>query len=334
MEAVIEEVVPVKIASRTIADEGPSWFSKYDYIAFYERILGRKLIEKKFPWFQTNCPFHNDTEPSYFINAISGTGHCFSCGVNKYPHDFVVMKDKFGETVINFLGEVNSPEERKRLFEFAQAEQLRKEPDELFMAMENVTALNAHDFLFRQPFAMQILQRDRGLTEETIRKFKIGFMRGTPTIPIYDIAGNLSSLKFHKKYQTDGAKNQLYPWSSVLDYSPLIVLVEGEFDALITIQNGFSATTQVSGANTWDNSFNKYFRKKMVVIAYDNDSAGEEGALKVGKALWKDRCNVRILKWPDFMKPKEDHVDFFVKYKQTAKNYENLLKNSVSILNL
>ena len=41
-----------------------------------------------------------------------------------------------------------------------------------------------------------------------------------------------------------------------------------------------------------------------------------------------------IVKWPDFMKEKEDHVDFFVKYGRTAEDYKKLLTQSINIMNV
>lgn len=324
------EDILVKINSRNV-DDASDFNPRYNYVAFYERVLGRNIKEAKYPWYQTTCPFHNDDKPSYFVNAITGYSHCFACGVSKNYYDFVVMKNKLGFS-FNFASDVTSNEDIARIVEFEKTVGIKKEPDELFLAMEEVRANKSHEFLFRQPFAMQLLQRDRGLTVETIKRFKIGFMRGTVTIPIYANNGKISSLKFHKKYQTEGAKNQLFPWSSLKEYSSHLVIVEGEFDALITVQNGFSAITQTAGANSWDESFNPLFRRKNIFIAYDNDQAGKEGAIMVGKSLWKSRCDVNIVSWPSFMKNKEDHVDFFVKYKQTAADYKTLLNNAKSIV--
>jgi len=158
-------------------------------------------------------------------------------------------------------------------------------------------------------------------------------MKGTVTIPIPDIMGNISSLKFHKKFQTEGCVNQLFPWNAVVrNRDPYVILVEGEFDMFITRQNGFNTVTQTEGANSWNKKFTPYFRNKIVYIAYDNDVAGRKGALAVGNELWMHGISAMLIKWPSFMQEKEDHGDFFIKYKQTADDYRKLMSSAKSIL--
>ena len=113
---------------------------------------------------------------------------------------------------------------------------------------------------------------------------------------------------------------------------PYVVLVEGEPDVMITSQMGINCVTQTEGASSWDSTFNRYFRGKIVYILYDNDIAGIKGAEKAAYELWKSKVSVYMAKWPDFMKEKEDHTDYFVKYRQSTDDYWKILKNSISVI--
>ena len=161
-------------------------------------------------------------------------------------------------------------------------------------------------------------------------------MRGTLTFPITNIKGEFETLKFHKKYQTEGIANQLYPWMAVFhNPCPYVVIVEGEMDMYITRQMGFNSVTQILGANAWHRSFSEYFRKKTVYLAYDNDAPGGEAAMSIAtQHLWPLGIPTYIIQWPSFMQEKEDHIEFFVKYKKTAQDYKILLGESKSVMSL
>jgi DNA primase len=323
----------VHIGHKNIEPQSERFYGRYNYLAFYENILGQRLVEKKYPYYVAFCPFHKDVKTAnYYINIISGRGHCWACSATREAYHFVMMEKPDGSMVYHFPDTLNDELELQRVLSYERDDSAKKEASELVLALEDRRAIKSHEFLFRQPFALQRLQRDRGLTLESINRWKIGYMQGVVTIPIYDILGKIASLKFHKKFQTEGAKNQLFPWEAVLGREIKdIILVEGEFDMMLLRQFGFNAVTQTAGANSWNPEFNQFFHKKHVYIAYDNDEAGKNGAMLVGESLWKDRVDVNFVQWPEFMGEKEDHVDFFVKYRKDATDYRRLLKTAINI---
>jgi DNA primase len=310
----------VKIGMNIIEQE---YNPREDYLLFYTKILGN-VKKRKFPWYKAFCPFHEDHKtPNLSINIISGHYKCFACGAKGGPEEFIVQKNKQGYT-FNFVPNAQG-EHLNRLSKYEE-----KHMSELDMAVEESRVDTAHEFLFRQPFAIQKLTKDRGLTIETIKKYKIGYLKGAITIPIYNKNGKFVSLKFHKKYQTEGAVTQLFPWDAL--NKNYVVLVEGELDAIILQQHGINGITQTSGANGWLDEFNKEFHKKIVYLAYDNDSVGRFASINVGKKLWEENINVFLINWPFFMGDKEDNVDYFTKHKKTKLDYFNLLKQSTSII--
>jgi len=302
------------------------YFPRQDYREFFERVLQRNLKEKKFPFFMTFCPFHDDKKtPNFSINIISGSCKCFACGAAKTPLDFI-LKD----------GVVNVPNlltDKSILEKYADFE--KEPPDQLTLAIEEHRAMTAHELLLQQPLLIKKLLKERTWTLETIKYFKIGFFNGTLTFPIYDKQGNISSLKFHKKFQTEGCINQLYPWFSVLNNKAnYILLTEGEPDTITAIQHGLNAVTQTFGAHGWNEEFTGFFKKKKIYIVYDKDTAGNTAEKMLMETFWKERMNSYVIEWPDFMQHKEDLTDFFAKYNKTTSDFKLLMENAKSALEL
>ena len=322
--------VSMNIGNIRPAGEPPEYFHKSNYYGFYTKVLG-PLKEKKYPFFMTFCPFHNDKiTPNLSVNIVSGTYNCFACQASGGYWNFVLKNTATGFDFI-LPEDLTDPEELARITQFEKTP--KGPPDLLTLKTEESQAEAAHEFLFRSPFALRYLTRDRGLTEDTIRKWKLGFIQGAVCFPIPDKVRKFATLKLHKKYQTEGACNQLYPWDAVLyNKSPYVILVEGEPDMILTRQMGFNAVTQIQGAGTWDPEFTKHFLRKIVYLFHDNDTAGFSASVARAKDFMTAGISVFMPTWPSFMGNKEDHTDFFVKYRQTANNYQELLTNAPSAL--
>lgn len=90
--------------------------------------------------------------------------------------------------------------------------------------------------------------------------------------------------------------------------SPVIYFVEGEKCADILIENGLTATTLDTGANSaWQDYYNDYFKDKEVIIVPDNDEAGIKYANKILKHL----PSANVVTLPD-LKEKEDIYDWLM----------------------
>ena len=327
---------PMKIGKNFVTEDDSDHRYRYDYLTYYTKIFGNNLKVRKYPNYKTYCPFHHDKKnPNLDINIISGRFKCFACGKKGGAWDFMVNKDETGKFIYNMPDALDNIEALRKMINYESDHEAQTGVSELTLKVEENRAKTAHNYLAQQPFAVKILTRDRGLTMETINKWNLGFMKGVITIPIKDILGNLASLKFHKKYQTEGAVNQLFPWGAVVrNREPYVIIVEGELDMIIMRQNGFNAVTQTAGANSWNNNFTQYFKRKIVYIAYDNDKPGRKGANEVGHELWHHGISTMIIQWPKFMGEKEDHIDFFVKYGKTAEDYKKIMATAQSILSL
>lgn len=292
----------------------------YDFLSFYGVIL-TGLRPKRFPWYIAFCPFHSDVNtPNFFVNIVTGYYQCFACGKHGNYLDFsVVIK---GNTV-----QIRTPEIIKKDIDIQRIidynSKHNKGLSELDLAIEKEFAIKSHELLLRIPNQLKLIYENRGLTLETIKDYQIGFCEGTLTIPIYDKSGKFISLKRHKKYQTSGAKNQLYPWKAVeQDY---IILCEGEFDCLLLRQYGINAATQILGANSWEKEFNQYFNNKRIYLAYDNDEPGKKGIEKIIEEFKDLNSKIYRINWPANID--KDVTDYLIKYKRTIESFKGLFIN-------
>lgn len=108
---------------------------------------------------------------------------------------------------------------------------------------------------------------------------------------------NDEHIKHHKGPQFGDAKCKVYPSPTYLKPCDTLLLCEGEKDAITANCHGASAITFTSGAGALPSDLKMLDQYNKIVIAYDNDDKGREGALKVAKALWSEDCEVSIVEW-------------------------------------
>jgi RecA-family ATPase len=121
--------------------------------------------------------------------------------------------------------------------------------------------------------------------------------------------------KFHKGQQFGNADCKIYPMSVLpqLQTNSTLLVVEGEKDAITANSNGAPAITFTSGAGALPRDISSIEKFTKLVICYDNDEKGVEGASKVAMELYKQNKTrkIKILKWNN--KPdKYDITDYFM----------------------
>ena len=173
-----------------------------------------------------------------------------------------------------------------------------------------------HQDLLLNVHALNYYMERRGITIETVKKYKIGWNSGYGryTIPVFDEKGEIWNIRLYKFDPKDGepkiyswgesrdgkkytwGKNRLYPIRSLLAASRMqdkqIIICEGEHDALILNQNGLLAVTGTAGAGSTKllEENVELFRDLNVVLVFDCDEAGRKGASDAAKIL--DRKSV------------------------------------------
>jgi DNA primase len=119
------------------------------------------------------CPFHKEKTPSFTVNEDKGFYHCFGCGEHGSVFDFVMATEglNFPEAVEKLAGEAgmevpqDSPEERQRQEQRQTLYDVTEKAARFFQhQLLSPAGKQAHDYL-----------KGRGLTDETIKRFRLGF---------------------------------------------------------------------------------------------------------------------------------------------------------------
>ncbi len=117
---------------------------------------------------KARCPFHNEKTPSFYVSPARESFHCFGCGKGGDIFEFV--KEMEG---MEFIDALKILAERAGVRVVNEDNSARSEKGRLISALENATLFYQGE-LEKNPLALEYLKK-RGLTENTIREWKIGF---------------------------------------------------------------------------------------------------------------------------------------------------------------
>jgi DNA primase len=122
------------------------------------------------------CPFHDERTPSFSVNADQGLYHCFGCGVGGDAIGFVRETEvlDFAEAVELLAERYNVELKRER--EDPAEEERRKRRGRLLALLERTTAFY-EKYLWASDDARAAREylAGRGLSEETLRAFRVGW---------------------------------------------------------------------------------------------------------------------------------------------------------------
>lgn len=193
-----------------------------------------------------------------------------------------------------------------------------------------------------------VLRDRRGLTDDTLKRFKLGWDSDRITIPIYDEFNVLVNFRRYKWNSTDDqwkvlnyvdeydnsyGEVRIFGLDRVLDDSvDYVVWCEGEMDRICNEQHGFPTACATSGAGTWKADWTRLFRnKKRVYLAQDNDEAGRNATSKLCEKLYRV-VDVYIINWPEHFPAKGDITDFYTKCGQTTEDFQMLLDGATQYI--
>jgi DNA primase len=130
-------------------------------------------VEQSGKNYKAKCPFHNEKTPSFYISPDRGSYYCFGCGAKGDIFSFV---QHFEGT--DFLGSLKLLAERAGIpLEHTSSYESRDEKERFYEIMEEATKF------FEMNFAKESMPRaylqERGLTQETIKSFRIGYAEDT-----------------------------------------------------------------------------------------------------------------------------------------------------------
>lgn len=145
---------------------------------------------------------------------------------------------------------------------------------------------------------LKYLREKRGIHDlALIKQLRLGYDRKRQrlTIPIYDEQGELVNIRMYKR-NAKSASMKMISWAHgwgearIYGFDTLakheeILMCEGEWDRIVSLQNGLPAVCQTGGAKVFKPEWAKYFKGKRVYFAYDEDESGKMGAQKARRVL-------------------------------------------------
>lgn len=186
------------------------------------------------------------------------------------------------------------------------------------------------------PHRLYLSQRRR-VSRRILSRWRVGWdpQRETYTLPVFDVDGAVVNLR---RYRPDppedvpkmaglaGRSIQLYP--SVP--SGWVLLVEGEWDALVGRSHGLPTVTSTGGVQGWKAGWDDLFYKRKVAICFDSDKPGREGAAKLARGLRTIASELRVIDLTPDRSDGYDLTDWF-RDGRTAGELRNLINGLPSL---
>ncbi|PIZ87279.1 DNA primase [Candidatus Nomurabacteria bacterium CG_4_10_14_0_2_um_filter_30_12] len=322
--------------------------------------------------FKARCPFHNEKTPSFFVSTERNNYYCFGCGAKGDIFTFVeefegldfkstlkILAEKAGVALIEFNKEKEG--EKDRLY------RITEEATKFF---EKNLVENPKGKQASYGAGKEVLEylKSRGLTEKSIKDFRIGFVkndwrelysffrgkgfsdtelekaglikktekgyydrfRGRIMFPISDSSGRV--IAFSGRIFKDDGKSAKYlnsPETPIFNKSSVLfgidkakdsirkndfsILVEGQFDLILSHQAGFKNTVASSGTAMTDSLVSKENiinnlglitrLSKNIVLAYDADKAGISASNRFAKIALYLGMDVKVANIREGMDP-------------------------------
>ena len=222
------------------------------------------------------CPLCDAGPGHFYINQAKEIFYCHKCGERGH---ILSLKKRLGD-----------------LPAIAHISEFSKKSPEKTIDLSIIEKY--HKALLENPAAFNYLTQERAFTEETIRKFKLGFNNGSITIPhLKDgVCLNIKSRKIdpnggQKFFREEGCASILFNQDSA-EGKGWAVLTEGELDCIGFHQMGVLNTVAVTGgADTFlDEWIDPLEHLQQIFISYDMDEAGRKGAERAADKLGRYRC--------------------------------------------
>jgi DNA primase len=271
------------------------------------------------------CPFHQDRHPSFVVYPETGSFYCFGCAAGGDVIDFLRRAEQISfQEAVKRLGDGVSPAEHPT--------SMLSTDDGMILG---AACAVYHEALFRTPAALRYLA-ERGIRVDIARRCRLGYADGRSLRPYLQrrrlslrratemgllwrdgresMAGRLvipelrsgvcawligRSLRDDRqpKYRGLALPKPILGYEQVVG-RPRVFVTEGAFDYLTGVSWGLSICA-ILGTRASAGSLSFLKRARRVVIVFDNDEAGREGAMETARLLGE---KATVLRLPDEVK--------------------------------
>ena len=242
------------------------------------------------------CPFCGDTKGHFYMDQDEGAFFCHKC--NEKGNLITLQK---------YFGDYNRQERHNMNRSYQKPQEAVREAfpnkNERSIVPDEKRASEAHERLLSDKDALQYITRDRGISLETVKVFKIGLQIDKEggrwlTIPHYE-KGKLINIKSRSLPPAEKTFRRVKDCRSILFNGDAIeaskdeiYITEGEIDALTLWGKGIKNVVGVTtGAGSFDPSWIDQLQAvKKIILCYDPDEPGQKGAREAARRLGYDRC--------------------------------------------
>ena len=275
------------------------------YSYFYDKYVERYGEANSAGEVRFMCLFHADHKPgAASYNVDTGLWKCFSsCDV--------------GGDVFGFWARIT-----EQWSDHLEVETMARQVCIELGIVDNITdemVETYHQALLCSPTSLSFFQGQTHLSLDTIKNFKLGFVKNRLAIPIVGEHGDWEDVRLYDRtnpvkmlsWKAGHGASRVFPLAALRSNSTL-VLFEGEKDCMRAHQCGIpGAITFTSGSGALPDDHEKLFKNKTVYVCYDCDAAGKKGAMKVAKVLAVSAREVKLVALPpEGLPDKGDFTDW------------------------
>lgn len=243
------------------------------------------------------CPWHDDSNPSAFVNSAKGVFNCFACNKSGKLVELISYVSGIPEKEAESLISTNKKEELDitKLVE----EKLNYKKPEMLPKIEEVFL--DESMLAKFDYGNYKYLKGRGFSEDVLIDFEIGFYKGFVTIPVRNEKDKLVAIlarptdeikegwsKYFPLLPKKGYEKGriLYGLNKVSKKEKVGILVEGNLDAIKIFQFKFKNAVAIQGSHFSDQHEKLVLRWfDELILALDNDKAGQRAFEQIYKKL-------------------------------------------------
>jgi hypothetical protein len=161
---------------------------------------------------------------------------------------------------------------------------------------EKEVSLNGSEWIDFVPPGIEVIDyaRNRGMTAETIHKFRVGQSGMAMTMPAFH-DGLLRGIKFRnltphglRYWSMEGSRQSLFNFDAVNMQTGTVFVVKAEIPCMIMDQEGFKACAPTGGEGGWVESWRTGLALAHKVVIGDNDAPGKKLGEKRAALLGAD----------------------------------------------